>query len=823
MFGFGYANNNYGIGTTFPINSLDISGNMSIGPYFNNYIAPPNGLIIQGNVGIGKTNPNFNLDVNGTINAINFIGSINASNITSGTLLNTCLPLTGIVSGTYGSTSQIPIFNVGLDGRLNSINNTNISINTNSIIGLSNSAIIDTTNASNITTGTLNLLRFPTSGIASGIYGSNSNTSIITVDTYGRLTNITNNIISITCSQVSGLSNSAIIDTTNASNIITGTLNSLRLPNTSVIPGSYGTASNISSLSINSDGRITNASNIPIAINSTQVSGLSKSAIIDTTNASNITTGTISSSIIPHTSVTSGSYGNASNISSIIIGTDGRITNASNVSIAILSSQVSGLTSSATIDTTNASNITSGTLNYLRLPSSGVSIGTYGSCSHVSTIIVDNSGRITSAANTAISISSTAVSGLSNSAIIDTTNASNILTGILSSSRLPTSGVSIGTYGSASNVATISVDTYGRITNINSINIAISSSQVSNLSASATIDTTNANNITTGILHTSRLPISGVTSGLYGSASNIASINVDTFGRILSISNVAISISASNVSGLTTSATTDTTNAYNITTGILPAARIPNTTVISNTYGSATNVATFTVGSDGRLTGASTIPISISYTAISGLSSSAIIDTTNASNILSGTLSAARLSPTGISAGTYGSSSSIPSITVGSDGRITSISGNAIHTSIPIINVMAKYNSVPINISNNINTIITFDSSDSMSQGNTGILYNTGYFSNSSGSTIVVIVSYMNQWVCNTTCNKATWIQTNYSIGRYAQSEIISNTDGICNTGCATLVIPNGSGFYLYCWQNSDSTVTISNNNMTNIQITRIQ
>jgi hypothetical protein len=70
---------------------------------------------------------------------------------------------------------------------------------------------------------------------------------------------------------------------------------------------------------------------------------------------------------------------------------------------------------------------------------------------------------------------------------------------------------------------------------------------------------------------------------------------------------------------------------------------IPNTGVVADTYGNATLVPQITVGADGRLTLVDEIPINVP------------------------------LAPTGVSPGTYGDSGNIAQFTVGADGRITSV------------------------------------------------------------------------------------------------------------------------------------------------------
>jgi hypothetical protein len=368
----------------------------------------------------------------------------------------------------------------------------------------------------------------------------------------------------------------------------TGTIS---LANTAVSAGSYGSASQVPTYTVDAQGRLTAASNTAISIANTAVSGL---GTMSTQNANSV-------------SITGGSV---SGITDLAVADGG--TGASDAAGARtnLGAVGTGLTISAGTGLTGGGDLSAN--RTISLANTAVTAASYGSASQVPTFTVDAQGRLTAASNTNIAIANTAVSGLGT---MSTQNANNVSISGGSITGITDLAVADGGTGasSASGARTNLLPSYtsnaGKVLAVN-----VGGTDVEWIAAGGvgTVTSITAGTGLTGGTITSTgtidLANTAVSAGSYGSASAVATFTVDAQGRLTAASNTNIAIANTAVSGLGTMSTQNA-NSVAITGGSIGAVSYqPATTATPTNNGDMvfelTDNSTLTIkvkGSDGTV------------------------------------------------------------------------------------------------------------------------------------------------------------------------------------------------------------------------------
>ncbi len=368
------------------------------------------------------------------------------------------------------------------------------------------------------------------------------------------------------------------------------------------------------------------------------------------------------------------------------------------------------------------------------LPTSGVTAGNYGSAVNSAVLVVDSKGRITSASEATISpawgnITSTPTT-LSGYGITDAvSNTRQIATGTgltgggnLSADRtisLANTAVTTGSYGTASSVPTFTVNQQGQLTAAGTTSIAINGNQVT----SGTVDTVRLGitPVQGSVVYTTDTALAVLAPGTSGQvlqtngtgfapswvnpggggggSGTVTSVGVSTNASWLTVSNSPITLSGTitvnKTTGLTGNqflATPDgTTGTVDLRSMV--AADLPNSGVSAATYGSATQSSVVTVDAKGRVTSASSTTVTPAWgsitstpTTIAGYGITDAVPNTrtvtagtglSGGGDLSGNITL-NLANTAVTAGSYGSASSVATYTVDGQGRLTAAGSTSI-------------------------------------------------------------------------------------------------------------------------------------------------
>ena len=261
----------------------------------------------------------------------------------------------------------------------------------------------------------------------------------------------------------------------------------------------------------------------------------------------------------------------------------------------------------------------------------------------------------------------------------------------------------------------------------------------------------------TNVTSVGTLSNSGVVAGTYGSSTTVPVFAVDSKGRVTSVTNTSVNFSTAtvlNADKLTTARNIAITGdlSWNVnfdgSTNVTSVGTLANSGVAANTYGSSTTIPVFAVDAKGRIT--SVTNTGVNFGAATVLNANKLSTARNIA--ITGDLSwnvnfdgstnvtsVGTLSNSGVTGGTYGSSTTVPVFTVDAKGRITSVTNTSVNfTTATVLNADKLTTPRNIAITGDLSWSVTFDGSTNVT--NVGTLSNSGVAANTYGSSTTVPV-----------------------------------------------------------------------------------